>query len=280
MLRPYQTGRRNNDQRLGYPVNLTRDRGSRGTDGRPRPKIGITLAPGETHLEFAVVPIQSTATGFVHAVWEAGGLPLLIPTAAIPTEAAGALVDLLDGLILTGGGDVDPASYGEPRHELSTRIVAERDAHEMELTRHAFASGKPVLAICRGMQILNVTLGGSLFQDLITAGCDDHRLTEPARRSHEVTIVPDSLLASAVGATSMRVNSLHHQAVNRLGQHLQPVALAPDGTVEAIEFAGPGWALGVQWHPEWMYQEDSKQLGLFKAVVQQAQETTAMPAKR
>lgn len=236
-----------------------------------RPKIGITMAPDERDQGFAVVPVQNIPAHFVRAVWEAGGLPIPAPTTAVPPAASAEYVDMLDGLILTGGGDVDPANYGQPRHELSTRIVTERDTREIELTRRALARGMPILAVCRGMQILNVTLGGSLHQDLITAGRDDHQLNRPPRGgSHKVTITPGSLLAHAIGTEYLQVNSLHHQAVHRLGKDLQPVAVAPDGTVEAIEITGKSWALGVQWHPEWMYQEDPKQLGLFRAVVHQA----------
>lgn len=241
------------------------------TQTTSRPTIGITTGPDDKDLGFAVVPLQSAPTHFVQAVWEAGGLPVLVPTAAIPEGAAAGYLGVLDGLILTGGGDVDPANYGEPRHELSTRIAAERDTLEMGLTRRALASGIPVLGVCRGMQILNVTRGGSLHQDLMAAGREDHQLNRPGGGgSHVVTVVPGSLLASAAGSGPIQVNSLHHQAVHRLGEDVRSVAVAPDGTVEAIEISCGSWALGIQWHPEWMFQTDPKQLGLFRAVVQHA----------
>jgi gamma-glutamyl-gamma-aminobutyrate hydrolase PuuD len=176
-----------------------------------RPVLGLTSTPGESQYGAAIVPHQSVSVAFVLAVWAAGGAPVLVPT-ALPADSAAGFLDKLDGLILTGGGDVDPHWYGEAREE-------------------------------RGQS--------------------------PAA-FHDVQVAAGTALAAAVGVDRMRVNALHHQAVRGLGQRLRPAAVAPDGIVEAVELEGPGWALGVQWHPELMLQADPIQLEIFRAVVGQA----------
>jgi putative glutamine amidotransferase len=184
------------------------------------------------------------------------------------------VLDSVAGLVLTGGEDVDPARYGEQRHEKVRSVNAARDATEAALIEEARARGKPVLAICRGIQILNVALGGTLVQD-IPSECRtniDHD-DEGARtsRTHDVDIEPGSLIAKAVGAEHVSVNSFHHQSVKRVADGMRVTARSPDGVIEGIESTDDDWwAMGVQWHPEEM--TDSAEpwdRGLFKAFAKQ-----------
>jgi len=176
--------------------------------------------------------------------------------------------------VLTGGEDVDPARYGEQRHEKVRSVNVARDATEAALVEEARARGLPVLAICRGIQILNVALGGTLVQD-IPSQCHtdiDHD-EEGARnsRTHEVSIEPGSLIAGAVGTEHLSVNSFHHQSVKRVADGMKVTARSPDGVIEGIESTDEKWwVMGVQWHPEEM--TDSAEpwdRGLFKAFAKQ-----------
>jgi len=184
------------------------------------------------------------------------------------------VLDSVAGLVLTGGEDVDPARYGEQRHEKVRSVNAARDATEAALIEEARARGKPVLAICRGIQILNVALGGTLVQD-IPSECRtniDHD-DEGARtsRTHDVDIEPGSLIAKSGGAEHVSVNSFHHQSVKRVADGMRVTARSPDGVIEGIESTDDDWwAMGVQWHPEEM--TDSAEpwdRGLFKAFAKQ-----------
>lgn len=211
---------------------------------------------------------QINAT-YIHAVQKAGGAPLLIP----PQVSPGALVELLTAaraVILTGGGDVDPALYGEAPHPTVAGVSQERDQVELAIIRFALGQKKPLLAICRGMQILNVALGGSLIQDLPEQFPTEvaHAVPEPRDApSHEVRIKPGSRLASLTGAETLGVNSRHHQAVKKLGEGLEPVAWADGDLVEGLEMPGR-WVVGVQWHPENMVDSSPAALALFEGVVQ------------
>ena len=234
-----------------------------------RPVIGLAAALGSVHYGSRPIPGHIVPEIYLAAVWSACGQPVVI-TSGIPLEAAPRYLDLLDGLILTGGGDVNPARYGRQREALTFGVSDSRDAMELTLARHAIARQLPVLAICRGSQVLNVALGGTLVQDLVTAGRDDHRTAGAAPTSHDVSIRSGSLLAEVMGSDRLHVNSLHHQGVDDLGEGMQVSALAPDGSIEAIERDGPGWALGVQWHPELMCPDEPVQQRLFRAHVAQA----------
>jgi putative glutamine amidotransferase len=169
--------------------------------------------------------------------------------------AAEALLDRVDGLVLTGGADINPTQYGEKPHPMLGVVSDERDRWEMELIRAARQSEKPLLAICRGAQLLNVTLGGTLIQDLGSQrpGEINHDPDRPrSSRTHAVELPGESRLARAVGVTRMEVNSVHHQAIGRVADELRVVAVAPDGVIEAVEAAAESawWCIGIQWHPE------------------------------
>lgn len=240
-------------------------------DGRApwRPVIGLSAALGSVQYGSQPIAGHIIPEIYIAAVWAAGGQPVVI-TSAVPAEAVPQYLDMVDGLILSGGGDVNPARYGRQREELTHDVSDSRDAMELTLARHALSRQIPVLAICRGNQVLNVALGGTLVQDLVTAGRDDHRTSGVPPTSHDVRIRAGSLLAKVMGAERLQVNSLHHQGVDDVGEGLQAAALAPDGSIEAIELDGPGWALGVQWHPELMCPDEPVQRRLFEAHVVQA----------
>lgn len=223
------------------------------------PRIGITGSVGfvrkiGTRRTFLNEP-------YVLAIREAGGLPLVV-TPAHAGDSLRELYELLDGLLLSGGEDVEPARYGETAAHPSVEVVPERDAMEFRLLEWARADGLPVLAICRGIQVLNVALGGSLYQDLPADGPpgdvqhDQAKADPPVPRprpSHAVTVLPGSFLADLVGEGEIPVNSMHHQGIKALAPALFPVAYAPDGLIEGVEANDPapaGFLAGVQWHPE------------------------------
>jgi putative glutamine amidotransferase len=208
-----------------------------------RPLIGVStyLEPG---VRWGVWELDATLlpAGYPRLVQRAGGLAALLPPDD-PAHAAEA-VARLDGLVVAGGPDVEPARYGAERSPRTGPPAAERDAWELALIEAALTSGTPLLGICRGMQLLNVALGGTLVQHL-----DGHLKDVGVFGQHDVTPVPGTRYASAVPETTT-VPAYHHQAVERLGEGLLPSAHTTDGTVEAIELPRPAWALGVQWHPE------------------------------
>jgi len=207
---------------------------------------------------------------YVKAIWESGGLPFLIPV--LPAEASYSLIDGADGFVLTGGGDVDPTLYGEAAHDLLEDVDPRRDVIESAIVRASIDRNVPLLAVCRGVQMLNVALGGSLIGDLPSAGWASHRQDGPSGDPHhDVTIDPESRLGRVFGRTRLEVNSLHHQAVRTEAPALKPVAWATDGLVEAVELAdGSHWVVGVQWHPEMMLANHPAQSELFRALVDEA----------
>jgi putative glutamine amidotransferase len=213
-----------------------------------RPTIGVTTTEEPGHRG----PKASVNSAYLAAVERAGATPILL-TPAHGEEALSDLLALCDGLLLTGGEDVDPARYGESPHPALDTISAARDEMELRVLREAMERGMPVLAICRGIQILNVAFGGSLVQDLPSQRPDGLRHVQEApitARWHDARVQPGSRLAELVGAENLPVNSYHHQALNRLGEGLRPVAWAEDGVVEGVETGDERWVVGVQWHPE------------------------------
>jgi len=186
------------------------------------------------------------------AVQRAGALALVLPPDESVRDRPDALLDRIDGLLLAGGADVDPSSYGAVPHPETGVVWPERDRFEIALIRRAIEREMPVLGACRGMQILNVALGGTLHQHLPDViGTDRHRHTPGVFADHEVTLEPGSLAASAAGGERGLVKSHHHQGIAELGQGLVATGWAPDdGLIEAIELPGERYVLGVLWHPE------------------------------
>jgi putative glutamine amidotransferase len=195
-------------------------------------------------------------------------LPMMIPVIPI-----GPILEQylrrLDGLLLIGGPDLDPVHYHQKPLPGLRRVTPPRDSVELRVTRWALEAGLPILAICRGIQVLNVAAGGTLWQDIATqrpeAAKHDYHPGYPENHlAHSVQALPDSRLAGIVGKEPFWVNSLHHQAIDRLGDGLRPTAYAPDGIVEAVEGNREAWMLGVQWHPEWLVDSDDRMLALFQ----------------
>jgi putative glutamine amidotransferase len=182
--------------------------------------------------------------GYVKAVHKAGATPVLLPVVD-PDDVEG-LLDAVDAVVITGGRDVDPAAYGHDRDDRCGPVDPRRDAADLAIARAVVARDQPTLAVCRGIQVLNVALGGTLAQHV-----DDHmQLDRYNLDAHEVTIDPDSRLATIVGTTTLGVNTLHHQVVADLGDGLRVVARNQDGDVEGLEVDGAPNVLAVQWHPE------------------------------
>jgi putative glutamine amidotransferase len=209
------------------------------------------------------------AAAYVSALENAGLVPLIVPPLA-NERSADSIIDSVSGLVLTGGEDVDPARYGETRHEKVRSVNSARDATETALINAAKARMTPVFAICRGIQILNVALGGTLVQD-IPSQCDTriaHDEDSPRdSRAHEISIEPGSLIARAVGTEHCSVNSFHHQSVKRVADGMRVTAKSSDGVIEGIESTDANWwVMGVQWHPEEMTESPEPwDRGLFKA---------------
>ena len=211
-------------------------------------------------------PAFTLPCGYVDGVRMAGATPLLLP----PGEPQpGRLLDLVDGLILAGGGDIAPEAYGGEPHETIYSVSEERDQFEFTLARAVLARlDVPLLCICRGMQVLNVVCGGTLHVHVPERFGDQvaHRLPPRLTSRHPVRIAADARLAQILGVTSVEACSWHHQALDRVGDGLRCVAWAEDGVIEAVEHAAHPWCIGVQWHPE-MQLDQNPQRGLFAALV-------------
>lgn len=247
-----------------------------------RPKIGIT----SWHYQDDEERWEAVLDGYSRAVLEAGGLPLILPTphalnsaeaCAEHSRSGSALIEeyleAIDGLIMTGGADIHPSFYGQIVLERCGEIDEERDRFEVELIHAARDRDLPFLGICRGLQVLNVALGGSLYQDLSYRHRTDPVHQSPKERrgevAHLVNIAAHSRLAEIVGAREFPVTSTHHQIVRDLAPALEVSAVAPDGVIEGVE--GPGrFLLAVQWHPERMVARHPEQLALFRTLVQHA----------
>jgi putative glutamine amidotransferase len=205
---------------------------------------------------------------YILAVDRAGGLPVVV--APLTSDHVAEVLDRVDGLLLIGGGDMDPARYGEERHPKTYGVDTIRDEAEFALLRGALDRSLPTFAICRGSQVVNVAFGGTLIQHLEGAGLVDHGVPgldgRPAM--HDVKVEPGSTLAD-IGREVMTCCSHHHQAIDRIGEGLHAVAWADDGVVEAVE-KDDGWLLAVQWHPEETAEEDRAQQALFDAFVARA----------
>jgi putative glutamine amidotransferase len=233
---------------------------------RRPPLIGIS-----TSITVGAAPERAYVnSAYLHAVQQAGGVPVPLPpqlSAASLERVAGEL----HGLLLTGGGDVDPALFGEAPHPTLQDVAPARDTLEMSVLRLALDRHLPVLAVCRGVQVLNVALGGTLYQDVATDPGTQlpHSQKEPRDQpTHKVKVTPGSRLAETLGADEIEVNSMHHQAIHRLGRGLTAVAWAPDQLVEGAELDDRArFVLGVQWHPEELVGHSEPARRLFSALV-------------
>lgn len=237
-----------------------------------KPYIGITCATFRD--KDWCPPTFGHRQSYVDAIVTAGGIPLLIPLVEAE-DVLWALYERLDGLLLAGGGDVVPAYYGEEPHERLGTMDPLRDYVEIPLTRWAAADGKPILGICRGIQVINVALGGTLYQDIEAQISTPlaHELSYDRQdwmyMAHELRLDPDSRLASLLGAPSLLINSLHHQALKDVAPGLRVVGWSPDGVIEAVEGTNGHFVMGVQCHPEALQNEaDPRWQAMFAAFVQ------------
>jgi len=237
------------------------------------PLIGISGCV-EQSARLSGTPLVAVGVAYVRAVEEAGGAPVVTPPH--PNEALlRGIFERLNGLVLSGGGDVLPALYGADDSGLLWSVNEERDRAELTLARWALAEGRPLLAICRGIQVLNVAAGGTLIQDIATQVPDALPHSSVASRpmhsvAHSVELASESRLLALLGTPTLGVNSAHHQAICALGAGLVVTALAPDGVIEGVEAPGQPFCLGVQWHPEAMLETAPAMRRLFEALVEAA----------
>ena len=239
------------------------------------PIIGISA--GTVRNPYDGVPFMALRPTYTHAVDVAGGVPLIIPH-NVDTDGLRRIYDRLDAVIVSGGGDVDPTCYGADRSIYTSGIDDARDAAELQLVRWAVDGEKPLLCICRGAQVMNVVLGGTLIQDIRAEIPDTLRHDHPGGRwfthiAHDITVSADSKLSAALDLETdkVAVNSLHHQALGRVGEGLTITACAPDDIIEAIELPEHPFALGVQWHPEALVDDSPPMRRLFEALVHAAE---------
>jgi putative glutamine amidotransferase len=230
-----------------------------------QPLIGITTYGRGDVSRF------SLPAAYVDAVRRAGGIPVLVPPGEINLPV---LVGSVSAMILTGGGDIDPNHYGGLSHAAIYGVDAERDAMELALARLLAAVKRPTLGICRGIQTINVALGGTLIEHLPDVVGDQIEHRHPVRRiiEHPVHVEPGSRLAAVLGQLAFPVVSWHHQAIRQTAPSLRAVGWAPDGTVEAVEMPEHPWLIAVQWHPELTAGNDALQQRLFDGLVQAARQ--------
>ena len=227
-----------------------------------RPIVGITSYAEDARWGVWEAPAALIPLAYVQAVEAAGGRALIVPPSP---EAVEETLDALDGLLFSGGADVDPASYGAEAHPATNGVRPERDSAELALLEAALARDMPVLAVCRGSQVLNVALGGDLVQHLPeVVGHEGHKQTPGVFADHGVEVLPDTKLSEVIGEHAP-VKSHHHQGYGRLGDGLREAARADDGTVEAVEDPTRRFTLGVLWHPE-----EGEDAALFRALVEEA----------
>lgn len=233
---------------------------------RRAPLIGVS-----TSITVGASPERAYVnSAYLHAVQQAGGVPVALPP-QLSSASMRQLAGDLQGLLLTGGGDMDPALFGETPHATLYDVAPARDTLETSVLHVALDRGLSVLAVCRGLQVLNVALGGSLHQDVGTDPGTQlaHSQKEPRDQpTHKVKLTPGCRLAATLGADELEVNSMHHQAIKRLGRGLTAVAWAPDQIVEGAEIGDPSrFVLGVQWHPEELVGHSEPARRLFAALV-------------
>ncbi len=213
-----------------------------------QPRIGITPAVQDT----AHLMIHQ---GYMEGILQAGGIPLLLPLTD-DSDTLDACIDSCDGILFSGGADIDPKYYGEAKHEGCGDILPQRDSMELTLMHRLIERGnKTIFAVCRGIQVLNVALGGTLWQDLpeeLGTAVQHRQVTDGTQPVHSVQIEPETPLAALAETQTLSVNSLHHQGIQKPGIGLRVNARSEDGLVEAVDLPGRPFCMGVQWHPERM----------------------------
>jgi putative glutamine amidotransferase len=243
---------------------------------RTRPIIGIPTQTLQSlgGVSAEIPPSWVMSQRYVVTLTDAGAIPWLVPL--IDDETLRGVYDSLDGVFLPGGADIDPVSYGTAPHPLCDKTDRERDRVELALARWAIADGKPVLGVCRGMQLINLAAGGTLYQDIAAQlpGSIKHDYFpfggSNLRRdflAHDVEVAADSQLAGVFGSGALKVNSMHHQGVRDVGTGLAVSAVAPDGLVEGLESVNEHYVMGVQWHPEALTDTQSAARKLFEEFV-------------
>lgn len=236
------------------------------------PLIGITV----NHVTRKNKDVEDwLLSAYPAAVMTAGGLPVMVPN-EFPLDKIALLIKKLDGLILTGGGDIETSRFNGVESDKVGGVSRERDELELQLVRQALQADLPLLGICRGLQVLNVALGGTLFTDIPAQFPTTPQHNYPSKLrprdfiAHQVTVLPGSLLSMILKLTQLDVNSRHHQAVKDVAEDFVISARAADGLIEALEIPGKRFVLGVQWHPENL-QHSMEHLALFEALIQSAQ---------
>lgn len=244
--------------------------------GAARPVIGLTTQTLE-EIPDELPRCWIMGQRYVRTLTESGGVPWIVPLLDDP-DTLRAIYDQLDGIFLPGGVDIDPGSYNETVTSASGRVDPERDRTEILLAQWAMEDGKPVLAVCRGAQLLTVAAGGTLYQDVTAEypGAIRHDYFPKAGAHtrqdlvHPVEVVPDTRLSRLLGTNTVLVNSMHHQGIKRLAPTLVANAFAPDGLIEGVESAEEDFVLGVQWHPEDLADSEPKMRSLFDAFIEAA----------
>jgi putative glutamine amidotransferase len=235
-----------------------------------KPIIGLTPTPSTDKLGHGTFRRYVLANTYTEGVEESDGIPFILPPqSGNPDE----ILDRIDGLLFSGGGDINPSAY-QTANVHSAGIDEQRDRFELALFNAAIQRDMPILCICRGIQVANVALGGTLIQDIAADFSDkiEHRQHKcgfsPSDKSHQVDIEPGSRLHDVYGTTQIETNSIHHQALKDVAPDLVVIGRAPDGVIEAVDRPASTWFLGVQWHPEMMFREHSEHLKPFRALVE------------
>jgi putative glutamine amidotransferase len=239
-----------------------------------KPIIACTMYRKDDPAQGSALPKMALTSAYLQAIMRAGGIPIMLPLGLSEADLKTVLAHA-DGVLLPGGGDMHPRYYGEPMSQQIKSLDEDRDQIEWMVTKYTVEQEMPLLAICRGIQVLNVALGGSLWVDIPSQmpGGMNHDFDEdhpPDYLAHDVVVEPATLLAEVLGVTETAVNSLHHQGIKDLAPELRSSAVSSDGLIEGVEIPGHPFAVGVQWHPEWMMNESTAMVNLFARFVQAA----------
>lgn len=231
-----------------------------------KPLIGLTPAHNTENQDICLRP------GYPKALSAAGAIPVLLPLEA-SSEDYQQIAETFDGFLFTGGPDPHPFLFGQETHEKCGNVSLKRDNMERKLLSCIMKTQKPILGICRGIQIINVALGGTIYQDISSQYSSSFPIAHSQPYAydipcHMVSLTPDTHLAHICGSSSLRVNSMHHQAVKDLACCLTACATSSDGLIEAVEMPDYPWFLAVQWHPEYLWEHDCAAAKLFKSFVQ------------